>query len=215
MDQNEEETIVGGVMAGIAIASVALRFYSRHTQKAALKMDDWLILIALLGMIGIDVISIYASTVYPDGSETASTESHEYTADDVQYTKLLFTTSVLYFTITATTKLSILSMYNRLFSASAAFRLQIVILAALVVSFGVACTLADLLNCVPLEWAWINSQADPRYCINFNIFWFAAGICEAFIDVLIIVMPIRVVFLLQFNRAKKIAVAALFLFGVL
>lgn len=133
----------------------------------------------------------------------------------MQYTKLVFTTSVLYFAITATTKLSILFMYNRLFSASAAFRLQIVVLAALVISFWVACTLADLLNCIPLEWAWINSQADPRYCVNYNVFWFATGICEAFIDVLIIVMPIRVVFLLQLNRAKKIAVAAVFLFGVL
>lgn len=106
-------------------------------------------------------------------------------------------------------------MYNRLFSVSAVFRLQIIILAAIVMSFWIGCTLADLLNCIPLEYAWINSLADPRYCINYNIFWFASGICEAFIDVLIIVMPVRVVYTLQLSSAKKIAVAAVFLFGVL
>lgn len=62
MDQNEIATIVGGVMAGIAIASVALRFYSRHIQKADRKMDDWLILVAMLAMIGIDIISVYGSS---------------------------------------------------------------------------------------------------------------------------------------------------------
>lgn len=156
-----------------------------------------------------------ASSAHPEGSEAASMESEVYSPEDIRYTRLVFIISVLYFAITATTKLSILFMYNRLFSVSAAFRVQNIILAVIVVSFWIGCTLGDLLACIPLEYAWINSLADPRYCINYNIFWFSSGICEAFIDVLIILMPIRVVFLLQLSRAKKIGVTAVFLFGVL
>lgn len=68
---------------------------------------------------------------------------------------------------------------------------------------------------MPLEYTWINSLDDPRYCFNYNIFWMASGVVEAVVDVLIIAMPVRVIFGLQLNLTKKIALAAVFFLGVL
>ena len=106
-------------------------------------------------------------------------------------------------------------MYNRLFSISPSFRFQVLTVGALVVAFWIGCTIANLLNCRPIKWTWINSLDDPRYCFNYNIFWMASGVVEAFIDVLIIAMPIRITLGLQLNLTKKVAVTAVFLLGIL
>ena len=161
--------------------------------------------------------TIPATSVDPDGQSVASNtdSSYQYTDADILYTKLNFIATVLYFTITSATKLSILFMYNRLFSISPSFRYQGLVVGALVVCFWIGCTVANLLNCRPMEWTWLNSLADPRYCFNYNIFWMASGIVEAFLDVLIIAMPIRIIVGLQLNLTKKLALAAVFLLGIL
>ncbi len=43
----------------------------------------------------------------------------------------------------------------------------------------------------------------------------ASGILEALIDVAIILLPLKVVFGLNLNKRKRIAVAAVFLLGIL
>lgn len=106
-------------------------------------------------------------------------------------------------------------MYNRLFSVSRTFHYQVLIVGGMVVGFWIGTTVADLLNCIPLKWTWLNSLDDPRYCFNYNIFWMASGIVEAVIDVLIIAMPIRIILGLQLNLTKKLALTAVFLLGVL
>ncbi|OTA64072.1 integral membrane protein [Hypoxylon sp. EC38] len=214
MDE-DTNVIVGALMAILSIIIVGMRFYARRYKKAGYKWDDWLIVASLLTMIATDILAICAISANPNGPEAATeaNDTHEYTPEDVEYTKLSWTTTVLYFSITATTKLSILLMYHRLFSVSDAFRRQTIVLMALVIAFWFGCTLANLLNCIPMKYTWINSLADPRYCFNYNYYWFASGICEAFLDFWIILMPIRVVISLQLNRKQKIAVTSVFLLG--
>ncbi|KAF7878921.1 hypothetical protein EAF04_000124 [Stromatinia cepivora] len=158
----------------------------------------------------------YATGVNPNGPFVASDTDpkYVYTDVDVFYTKLNFVTTVLYFTITSTTKMSILFKYNRIFSVSRAFRFQVLSVGAMVVVFWIGCTVANLLNCRPLKWTWLNSLDDPRYCFNYNIFWMASGCAETFIDVLIITIPIRMTLGLRLNKAKKFALMAVFLLGI-
>lgn len=141
--------------------------------------------------------------------------NYVYTDADIYYTKLNFVATILYFTITSSTKLSILFMYNRLFSVSPSFRFQVLLVGAMVVAFWIGCTVANLLNCRPIEWTWINSLDDPRYCFNYNIFWMASGAVEAFLDVLIIALPLRIIFGLHLDLPKKVALTAIFLLGTL
>ena len=138
-----------------------------------------------------------------------------YTDADVLWTKISFIMTVLYFTMVSATKLSILFMYNRLFSVSRTFRYQVLIVGILVVIFWIGFTVADLLNCRPIKWTWINSLQAPPHCFNYNLFWMASGVVEAFIDTLIIAIPIRIVYRLHLNLAKKIALIAIFLLGIL
>ncbi|KAI1413991.1 hypothetical protein F5Y13DRAFT_197892 [Hypoxylon sp. FL1857] len=188
MDE-DTHVVVGAEMAVLSIIIIGMRFYARCYKKAGYRWDDCLIVTSLSTMIAIDILAICAISANPNGPEAvteANDTSYEYSPEDVEYTKLSRITTVLYFSITATTKLSILLMYRRLFS------------------FG--CTIANLLNCIPIKCTWIDSLADPRYCFNYNYYWFASGICEAFLNFWIILMPIR-----ELNRKQKIAVTTVFL----
>ncbi|KAI1123035.1 hypothetical protein F5Y10DRAFT_286548 [Nemania abortiva] len=138
----------------------------------------------------------------------------EYSPADVLFTKINFIATVFYFAITSTTKLSILLLYNRLFSVSDSFRRQIIALCIAVIGYGLGATIANLLSCIPIKYTWINNLEDSRFCFNYNVFWFATGIAEAVLDIFIIIVPIRVVAQLQLNLRKRIAVGSVFLVGV-
>ena len=73
--------------------------------------------------------------------------------------------------------------------------------------------MADLLDCIPLEWNWKNGNADPRYCINYNTFWLGTGICESVIDLVILSLPLVMVSKLHMERSRKYSVAGVFLLG--
>ncbi|KAI0100953.1 hypothetical protein GGR51DRAFT_575083 [Nemania sp. FL0031] len=230
MDEADSTTGVGAAIAALAIITVVFRFYARYKTRAGLKCDDWLVLVSLsvckssrdfkslllqvLVRTTKYILVLYANGVNPTGAERASVPSAVDNAPaDVLYTKISFIATVLYFAVTASSKLSILFLYNRLFSVSAKFRRHVIVLSCVVIGYWVGTTVADLLNCIPIKYTWVNSLADPRYCINYNIFWLATGVVEAFIDVLILLLPIEVVLKLHLSTKKKIAVRSVFIIG--
>lgn len=237
---DDDVILIVGIVLGIsAIIAVVARFYARYSTKAGFRWDDWLILVAIASMIIIDVLAVYgsssdlqsqrlavdelipfihvASSSNPTGPEAATnaTESHDFSEADQQYNKLVWSLTIVYFFTTSSTKLSILLMYYRLFSINRALKIQIMLLSILVGCWFVGCTIADLTNCIPLEYSWINSLTDPRHCFNYNYYWFAAGLVESLIDILIILLPINVILALQLSRKQKLAVSFVFLLGAL
>ncbi|KAI1501875.1 hypothetical protein F5X99DRAFT_381318 [Biscogniauxia marginata] len=215
-DSSEDATLaVSALVIVLAVISVALRFYTRIFTKAGLGFDDWLIMVAVIVILTTAALLLWGNSVDPDGlwvSENTNPE-YVYTAQDVFYLKLSFISSVLYFTIAGATKLGILLMYNRIFAVSPTFRYQLFVASGLVVGWWVGCTVATLTNCIPLEWSWLNSLADPRYCFNYNIFWMASGACEIFLDVLILALPAAVVVRMCLSPKQKLTVVGIFLLG--
>ncbi|KAI0539989.1 hypothetical protein GGR58DRAFT_462723 [Xylaria digitata] len=222
MDDGDTSTIgLGSAIAILGIITVVLRFHTRYKKRASLKWDDWLILASLLLALATDILVVYSSSIDPGDDEGDSTSvdgggSHRMENDALITAVNLFSfiATVLYFSITSTTKLSILFLYNRLFSVSHTFRRQIVILSILVIGYWFGSTIANLLNCIPLQYYWIYGDSDPRFCFDYNIFWFATGISEAFIDLLILLLPIGVVAKLHLSTKKKIATGSVFVVGI-
>lgn len=83
----------------------------------------------------------------------------------------------------------------------------------MVILFWAATTLVTIFNCWPIEWSWKSSFSPARYCINHNIFWLAAGVIEAVLDVWVIVLPMREVMKLQLSVQKRVGLASIFLIG--
>lgn len=133
-------------------------------------------------------------------------------APHISYLKLSFVSTILYFAIVASTKISILLMYRRIFSVDPSFRLQSLILLGVVSAFWVATTVTTLLNCQPVKYNWLSLSSD-RYCINYNIFWMASGIVEVVIDALILALPVRMVSRLQMSRRRRFLLLLVFLLG--
>jgi hypothetical protein len=216
MNHDDILTLVGAIGAVLSLLSIGLRFYARRVYHAgSIRWDDWFILIAGITLIATDVLIIVANAINPNGAEVASNKdpTYVYTEKDIKYTQLSFICTVIYYTIVSATKMSILLMYDRLFSVSRSFRRQIVALCFLTGAFWVGTTLSNCLNCIPIKYVWINADADPRYCINYNLYWLGCGVAESVLDLMIILMPIRVVYGLNLSRGKRVAVAAVFLLG--
>ncbi|KAL8900583.1 MAG: hypothetical protein Q9207_005619 [Kuettlingeria erythrocarpa] len=215
MSNEDASTVAGAILIVLGMVTLASRFYSRWFTKAGFGWDDWTILIAMLTGILPGALTIWASSVSEMGPTAASNFDLDYvfTPADILYTKITFSTTVLYFFITCTTKLSLLLLLHRIFAISRYFRIQIYTVEAAVGAFWISATVADLLNCVPLEWTWKNGNADPRYCISYNTFWLVTGIFESVIDLVILALPIGMVSQMQLNRRKKFGVVGIFLLG--
>ncbi|KAI1328074.1 hypothetical protein F5Y16DRAFT_164960 [Xylariaceae sp. FL0255] len=207
-------TGVGAAIAAVAIISVGLRFYARYYKRAGFKIDDWLVLVSLILVILTDILVLLSNSIDPNGAYVASTPGIQYSPADVVYTKINFVATFFYFAITSSTKLSILCLYRRLFSVGESSRRQIMIGCVAVVAYGIGAIVANFLNCIPIKYTWINNLADPRYCFNYNIFWFVTGIIEAVLDLFIISIPIAVVAKLHLTARKRIAIGSVFLVGI-
>lgn len=58
-NNNNNTTAVGALVVVLAVVSVALRFYSRHSTGTGFGWDDWLILLALIATILADVLVVW------------------------------------------------------------------------------------------------------------------------------------------------------------
>ncbi|KAH8897341.1 hypothetical protein GQ53DRAFT_837983 [Thozetella sp. PMI_491] len=216
-DGGESDTTmaVSGFVIGLAIVTCVLRFYTRRFTRQNIGVDDWLILVSVTTMLITAALLLWGNSIDPNGlAMSESTDpSYIYTPEDNLYLKISLVCSTLYYTITGSSKLGILCMYHRIFWVSDGFRRQLWVSMALVLGFWIGCTVATLTNCIPLEWSWINTLADPRYCINYNIFWMASGIVEMVLDIVILTLPIQAVAHMQLSLRRKLTVASIFLLG--
>ncbi|KAI1457536.1 hypothetical protein F4805DRAFT_173056 [Annulohypoxylon moriforme] len=195
----------------LAVLFVALRFYTRVFTRSGLGADDWLILTGLLTGLLSGGLVVWANAV--TSSQASSIYPH--TPSGILFQKIIFVTSILFFTISGATKLGIVFMYYRFFAPRRTFRFLIFISFGLVIAWWVGCTVADITICIPLIRSWTNGPRprDRAYGINYNVFWMASGICEIFLDVLILVLPITMVVRMHLSLGQKLSISGIFLLG--
>ncbi|VUC27762.1 unnamed protein product [Clonostachys rosea] len=216
---NDEDliTVIGAIGAVLSIIIAAIRFYGRHMMKSGVGLDDWFLLLSVVTLVIADVIVVVSNVTYPESAKNAlhkGKEDYTYGQDDIDYTRLSFFSAILYFTTVSTTKLSILLMYKRIFSIDRSFRFQIWALIGITAGFWISMTISNLLNCIPIQYSWIPSDDESKYCFNYNEYWLVCGIVECILDLVILLMPVRVVYGLKLSQGRRIAVAGVFLLGV-
>ncbi|KAI5918256.1 hypothetical protein F4810DRAFT_715711 [Camillea tinctor] len=216
---NNRKTIliaIGYFFIAIATISVALRFYSRFLTKQRLGLDDWLMLASAIAFFVLTNLVILSNIYVLPDSLTAHehTEStYVTTAQDVIYLKLAVIDIGLYYTTAGTSKLGILLMYNRIFAVSPIFRYQLLVVSSLVVAWLVWCFIATLTSCLPHKWDWINTLANPRYCLKTELMWLGLGVSEIILDTLIIMIPINVVVRMHLSLKQRLVAMGIFLLG--
>ncbi|KAI1453646.1 hypothetical protein F4805DRAFT_461551 [Annulohypoxylon moriforme] len=204
-----------GVVIVLAIIFVGLRFYIRFFTRAGLGYDDWLILLGVVTILITMVLLLVGNTIDPGGLQvTENTDpNYRYTRADILYITYSFAAAILYFTAVSATKLGILFMYYRIFARSSRFRYQLFISGGVVICWWIISTVLATTNCLPMEINVIGTLDDPTYCRNYNVFWMAAGVCEIFIDTLILTLPVGVVLRMGLSVRQKLAVSGIFMLG--
>jgi hypothetical protein len=126
----------------------------------------------------------------------------------------LYLAEIFYAFSLAFSKMSILCFYWRLFRTSN-IRLPIQILMGCSIVWLIIRTFMAIFHCVPVQAFW-DSTVEGAVCnIDDSKFFFGTVLVHLIIDLVILALPVVEVKHLQLRIGQKVAVIALFMFGIL
>ncbi|KAI1199001.1 hypothetical protein F5X97DRAFT_297766 [Nemania serpens] len=204
---------LGITMTILPTLAIAFRFWSRIITTANRKLwwDDWLALLAWGACITNCSFAIY-------GVKLGLGNHFEYfkSMEDVTtLLRLFYVSQIVFDSGIAFAKFSALLFYRRIFSsASKSFNKAWNIVFALVTVFILYKLPAQIFSCIPPSKNWLPSI--PGHCENdyTNFGLLLAGlIFDILTDLLILLLPMPIIFRLQTNRAKKLALTGAFVLG--
>ena len=197
---------------------VLLRLYVRIFQTRSAGIDDWLALIAIPPAIALTATVSLAASHYG-----WSQHIWDFQYPGVDPGKLIgeraisWASQMLYVWSSSLTKLSILYFYRRIFTSTYMRRIVVSTICFVLVYF-MACFLMLLLECRPLSLYWhmlVLPQGTGGTCVNEGDLIVPAGIVNALIDLVILIIPLRSVLRLRLRWSQKLQVLAVFMAGAL
>ncbi len=153
---------------------------------------------------------------FPDMTTYLKVCKHFKNENDLS-TSLLFqvgyTSVQCYIPAAVSVKLSLLCLYRRIFPTQSS-RLASEVVMIPVSYWGISYVFVNLFMCHPTEKLW--DPTIPGFCFQDGKVKLLVGLSvEIGLDCTILVLPIKMVYGLQMNRAKKVSVAMIFLLGAL
>ncbi|KAI0542042.1 hypothetical protein GGR58DRAFT_497397 [Xylaria digitata] len=113
----------------------------------------------------------------------------------------------------ASTKLSILALYHRIF-VTTKIRVAVWITAGFVFAWLIEMEIILGLGCQPIQGWWDPAIAATAKCVDKVAFTYSTNILNLIFDLWIFSMPIPIIMKLQVNRGKRIALCCLFSIGL-
>ena len=193
------------LMVILTTTATALRFMSRKMSGAGYCLDDWVILAALpftwSNPIGSLVVSHFGF-----GKHLANIP-HPHTALTM-HLKNAYSQALAYFVALGLIKTSVLLFYARIFPGKQ-LRMTLWMLFwftwAWVIVFGIT----SILQCSPVHKAW--DPLIPGDCVNLDRLVLGNAIPNITSDIILVLLPVRLVWRLQLPRSQKIALCGVFL----
>ena len=112
-------------------------------------------------------------------------------------------------------KLAIFLLFLQLFSPNQRTRYLIYCGIAFTGMFYLACALVEIIACTPSKGqSWLEASSSSR-CANDRVLGYIISIVNLASDLYLLVLPLPVVWQLQFTQRKKVAVTAVFATGIL
>lgn len=107
-------------------------------------------------------------------------------------------------------KYSILLFYSRIFKERA-FKIALRITFAFVTAWFVTVEITVLAECQPVSSLW--NFAEPGHCIDINRFFLGAGIANIFLNSVILLLPLPMIWTLEIGKRHKFALSSVFMLG--
>jgi len=199
-----ELLVVSGVFTALSFVFVGLRLVSRIVFLRNAKVDDYLIVGALVGVLGYMTCLGFGASYHMGYPVTMVTLD-----DVVGLLKATLAIEVLYYNIIFAIKSSILFTYLR-FAVSRTFRNLCYGTIALHSVFYVICVVTTLLQCQPLHKMWDLMGTVDGACINTTAFFYSTSGFNIVTDIWILVLPLKTLASIQRPRREKIALYAIF-----
>ncbi|KAJ9149249.1 Pth11-like integral membrane protein [Pleurostoma richardsiae] len=211
LSENTASQDKGAVISMFILAAifVALRFAARIVQRSTPHWDDWVIVLALVFVGGTSGMGI-AGGVYGAGRHVWAITL----ADLEEVFKILFAYTFLYAASCATTKISILLFYQRIFTTQDKFfRMLVAFGYFLSFSYPVVIWVTMGTACKPVSHFWTQFGGTAGTCIDTNKFFLALGIVNMITDFYILLIPIPQILKLQMSTKKKLGVTGIMMLG--
>lgn len=109
-------------------------------------------------------------------------------------------------------KLSLLTLYLNL-SPDRTFRITVKIIGLCFILYAVAYALTSIFSCRPIYASWDLTASATATCIDKEMFYLAASIANVCMDVIILLVPLRIVVPLQIPKRQKVSLLFLFATG--
>ncbi|KAF2114302.1 hypothetical protein BDV96DRAFT_600288 [Lophiotrema nucula] len=202
-------------IAGLII--VPLRFWMRTSRKMGIQIDDWLILAALVFVIGMSIAQLYGvsqhAVGYPSRDYATPIEQLTSLPPEQRLTELIYwITWLLMLPANGLIKLSTVFLYRRIFlvGKGSAFGITSTAVGLICLLWTIAFFFATVFGCgTHVDRAW-GTLADIMSC-NTNMRLDAMMISDLITDVMVWALPIPVVWGLRISVARKLAVIAVFM----
>ena len=134
----------------------------------------------------------------------------------VTYSLFLYILMLFYNLGLAFFKLSCLALYIRMFGIHRWIRHMSYVIGGMVIAWVLANELALVFRCHPIDLAWKGSaEQQATSCITQTNIFIAQSAPTIFFDLLILIMPIRVVWGLHLQSAQKLGAILVFSLGLL
>ncbi|KAI1385501.1 uncharacterized protein F4822DRAFT_445451 [Hypoxylon trugodes] len=200
------------ILGFLATVIVALRFWARRLIDPAFRLDDYLVLSALVihaGLLAASTVAVVRGGLGRD----IRIVSQEPGALRTSF-EMLFMAEIFYGFSSTLVKLSVLAFYRRVFPIRAV-KTSSVILASICIGWLIAIQIVNLVQCRPLEAFWRQElQLLPTtHCLDPILFFMGNSIANCVIDFAILILPIREVLKLKMSTSKKAGVCGIFLLG--
>ncbi|KAF9741992.1 hypothetical protein PMIN06_006415 [Paraphaeosphaeria minitans] len=197
---------------------VILRFWVRISHKMGVRVDDWMILAALVFVVAMAIVSLYGvfqkAVGYP--SEVLSPEEQLTSLTPEQ--RLVELTDwlswVLMLPATGCVKLSTLYLYRRIFPVETmrTFNILSNLLVVVCALWTIAFLFSNVFGCgIHFQCSWASFQEISTCCTDKFLNRVVLMISDLITDVLIWLLPIPVVWGLNIGIRRKLGVIAIFL----
>ncbi|CAI6267825.1 unnamed protein product [Periconia digitata] len=164
------------VLPLLGLVAVALRFWRRTSRNMGVGVDDWLILVALVFVIGMGVVQLYGvsqhALSYPSQEYETPFEQLNSLPPEQRLVELIYwITWLLMLPANELIKLSTISLYCRIFSVArySQFNIASVMVAVICALWTIAFFFATILGCgthVEYPWGRIVSEEKRKSFLN-------------------------------------------------
>ncbi|KAL8832008.1 MAG: hypothetical protein Q9191_000537 [Dirinaria sp. TL-2023a] len=212
------------VLPGLAIITVALRFWTRYHRQIAFGLDDVFIVPALLCVIGLGITllvgvakHVIAHTTPPNPNKDPQAQLYQISPAQVAVEKIEWIFFFISIFAYGFIKLSVLFFYRRLFADRSSNHFDIIskVAIVIVVAWTLAYGLAEILRCGGHVAAFWGPLIELAHCKTAYKFINTLFITDLITDLLVVGLPIPIVLRLHMTTSRKLGIIGVLLLGVI